>query len=755
LNSLEFLELFPGNICYAVIDDKRDDQNPSHYHEGYNKTRSQILSELGMKNRGKSGHGIFFCVNEIDRNLAPKKQRTSAMVVNCRAVFIDDDEPREEPRVDFALEPSIVVESSPGKFHYYWLTETRNFEEWEQVMNRIVVDERGDPQARDLVRVMRLPGFKHLKREAFFTKVVGGNQFVYNWDSIRSTWPPTDQVPMRAIEKDGTTRTVSVTSVDGARELIKSGANYHEALRYLGLRYANKGLNKDELTGMLRDLLETCEVKDDRWSQRCQQLSTNVNDWFHFVEDNPLNEDIKVETIEITERQVELRWPPGLMGDLCREIYEMSHHPNQELAIMAGFTLVAGISGRTFNVNGSGLNLYIACLGRTGIGKSIIKDSINKALREVGAMNNGASFIGPARITGPKALLKSLHEHPTKLLIMEESGLLSASRAGDMAGINRVMLELYTSSGQDQWFGAEAYSDSKESSAALRAPSLTVAHVSTPESYIDALKAKDSTNSGDLARIWTLRTLRDKSYLNRDRRKGFSDPVIARIKDILGLCKGNQNPECKENPNVIDMDTNSIDMIALDKDWTDKENRLINIDPLKATIASRAVLKILKIAGVASVFNDTGGKIGPKEYEWACNAVTEEFDTINVAVKMNDSSDMDAVIEYYAIPYITKILNGGYKNPNCRVSKAVKGKGIFAKSHLHAASKNNATIKKMSSDVKGSYKATSGTDKILDAMVSAGYVQRLTQDECKRLTPRGKIAQLYIITEMFKVMASK
>ena len=754
MNSLEFLSLFPGRNCYAVIDDKRDDQHPSHYHEGYDKTREQILSELNMKNRGKSGHGVFFCVNEIDRNLAPKKQRTSAMVVNCRAVFIDDDVVRETHRIDFALEPSIIVESSPGKFHYYWLTETRDFEEWERVMNRIVVDERGDPQARDLVRVMRLPGFKHLKKEAFLTRMISGNQFKYDWDIIRSTWPPTDQVPMRSVEKDGTVRTVAVTTVDGARELVKTGSNYHEALRYLGLRYANKGLSRSELTGMLRDLLETCEVKDERWTQRCQQLDTNVKDWIHFVDDNPLDEDIKVETVEITERQVELKWPPGLMGDLCREIYEMAHHPNQELSIMAGFTLVAGVAGRTFNVNGSGLNLYIACLGRTGIGKSIIKDSINKALREVGAMNNGASFIGPARITGPKALLKALHDHPTKLLIMEESGLLSASRAGDTAGINRVMLELFTSSGKDQWFGAEAYSDSKESSAALRAPSLTVAHVSTPESYIDALKAKDSTNSGDLARIWTLRTLRDKSYLNRDRRSGFSDSVVLRIKEVLGLCKGNQNPETKENPSVIDMDTDTIDMVALDKEWTDRENALIHLDPLKATIASRAVLKILKIAGVASVFNDTGGKIGKDEFRWAQNAVMEEFDTINVAVKMNDSSDMDAVIEYYAVPYITKILNGGYKNDNCRVSKAVKGKGIFAKSHLYAASKNNATIKKMSSDVQGSFRATSGVDKILDAMVSAGYVQKLTQEECKRLTPRGKVAQLYVITRIFKVLAT-
>ena len=750
MRSLDFLSHFTGNICYAVIDDKRDSHHPVHYHEGYEKNRSQILSELTMKNRGRSGHGVFFCVIELDRGLDPAKQRTSQMVTRCRAVFIDDDIECNEHRTDFPLAPSIIVQSSPGKYHYYWLTSTEDVADWEKVMNGLVVTERGDPSARDLVRVMRVPGFKHLKGEPFTTDVVGGSLEVFDWELIRATWPPTDQVPMRSVTRDGTVRTVSIDNVESARALVKNGENFHEALRYLGLRYVNKGIAKDELKGMLQDLLESCATKDERWQQRCQQLDTNVDDWFRFVDTNPLEETVRIATLEVKERQVELDWPPGMMGELCREIHEMAHHPNQELAIMAGFTLVAGVCGRTFNVNGSGLNLYIACLGRTGIGKSIIKDSINLALRDVGALNNGQSFIGPSRITGPKALLKALHEYPTKLLVMEESGLLSASRAGDTAGINRVLLELFTSSGKDQWFGAEAYSDSKESSAALRAPSLTIAHVSTPESYIEALKAKDSTNSGDLARIWTLRTLRAKSYLNQECRSDFSTAIKTRIKELLGICKNNQ--EKKDDPSVIDMDIEHIDLQGLDVHWTDVENKLIQFDPLKATIASRAVLKILKISSVASVFNDTGAKVGMDEYAWAMKAVEEEFKSINLAVKLNDSTDMDAVIHHYAIPYITKMLNSGFKDGKSNVHKSLDGKGVFTKSNFYAAARKNQTIVKMGSDVKGSFKPSTGVDKVLDAMCNAGYLYRLNPDQAKRFNmKRGPAGVMYMITDNFKL----
>lgn len=752
MNTQEFLSCFDGNICYCALDDKRSNPELTHFHEGFNFSRAQILAELYEANR--ESFGVFFCVNRIDRSLDPMRHRTARMIQECRAVWADMDEPVESPLTNWPLPPSLIVNTSPGKYHYYWLTSTTDFEQWGQVMNGIANTYGSDANSRDIVRVLRLPGFYHHKKDAFLSEVVDGNAHVYDWSEITSSFPPDLNTPAihRTTERG---ESMSFTNFESCVESITEGINYHGAIMWLLNHWVNKGINNpDELKALVKSILDKAKVQDERWLARNEEhyLDANIRDSIRFVNENPLDDDVKIDIIEYEEKQENLGWPPGLMGKLCQEIYEMAPHPNEEIAILSGYSLVAGITGRTFNVLGAGLNLYTACLARSGIGKAVIKDSINIALRTIGVLNNGPSFIGPSRITGPKALLKNLHEHPSRILIMEESGLLSASRAGDTAGISRILLELYTSSGRDQWFGAEAYSNKDDSSAAIRAPSVTIAHVSTPESYIRALKSKDSVNSGDLARIWTIRSLRDKSYLNHNRRLEFSQDVADRIVQVLGACKLNQDGEYKTNPKVIDLDTSLIDVDTEDKYWVDIENNTYRSDPVKATIASRASLKIMKIASVASVFNDTGSKVGIDEYAWAKNAIETEFKSINLTVTLGDSSDIDSVINYIAIPTVTKIVNYGYKGTQQNPPEVFRGKGIFSRSNLYHCLKHHTTIKAMDSDTQKSGGQT-GLDKVIDGMLRAGFIVQLTKKDLIALGYFKRAGSFYKITPMFSEVA--
>lgn len=751
MNTNQFLECFDGNICYCALDDKRSNPELTHFHEGFELSRDAILRELSEANA--AGFGVFFCVNEIDRSLDPQRHRTTRMIKRCRAVWADMDEPVAEPITDWPLPPSLVVNTSPGKYHYYWLTSTTDFHEWGQVMNGIANTYHSDANSRDIVRVLRLPGYLHHKKDPFESLVVDDNARVYTWEEITSAFPPDENTPKVTTSERG--ESMSFSDFESAIKSIEEGTNYHGAIMWLLNHWANKGIKSpDELKALVKSMLAKAKVQDERWLARNEEhyLDANVRDAIRFVNENPLDDDVKIDIIEYEEKQENLGWPPGLMGRLCQEIYEMAPHPNEEIAILSAFSLVAGITGRTFNVLGSGLNLYTACLARSGIGKAVIKDSINVALRTIGVLNNGPTFIGPSRITGPKALLKNLHEHPSRILIMEESGLLSASRAGDTAGISRILLELYTSSGRNQWFGAEAYSNKDDSSAAIRAPAVTIAHVSTPESYIRALKSKDSVNSGDLARIWTIRSLRDKSYLNTQRRLEFSKDIADRIVQVLGACKINQDGEFKNNPKVIDLDTSLIDVDAEDKYWVDIENNTYRSDPVKATIASRAALKIMKIASVASVFNDTGGKVGVDEYAWAKKAIEVEFKTINLTVTLGDSSDLDSVINYIALPAVTKIVNYGYKNGPNNPPEVFRGRGIFSRSNLYHSLKNHTTIKAMDSDTQKSGGQT-GLDKVIDGMLRAGFIVQLTKQDLRALGYFKRAGAFYKITPMFNELA--
>ena len=62
---------------------------------------------------GDHGAAVFVAVNETDGN-----GRCKENIVRVRTVFQEDD---SGYRGSFPLEPSMVVESSPARFHRYWL----------------------------------------------------------------------------------------------------------------------------------------------------------------------------------------------------------------------------------------------------------------------------------------------------------------------------------------------------------------------------------------------------------------------------------------------------------------------------------------------------------------------------------------------------------------------------------------------------------------------------------------------------------
>ena len=67
------------------------------------------------------GAGVFVTVNRTDH-----KGRSAENVVGIRALFVDLDGAPLGPVLAAGLEPHIVVESSPGRFHAYWIMIARS-----------------------------------------------------------------------------------------------------------------------------------------------------------------------------------------------------------------------------------------------------------------------------------------------------------------------------------------------------------------------------------------------------------------------------------------------------------------------------------------------------------------------------------------------------------------------------------------------------------------------------------------------------
>jgi len=112
-----------------------------------------------------AGAGIFFCVNQCQG----KRKKENVTRVRCIHADFDSATPSQIDAVRQKLPPSIeVYTSGTAKCHMYWLLD--GAEELDvptaESMNRSLVDLGADPAATDASRLLRLPGFRHMKYRA-------------------------------------------------------------------------------------------------------------------------------------------------------------------------------------------------------------------------------------------------------------------------------------------------------------------------------------------------------------------------------------------------------------------------------------------------------------------------------------------------------------------------------------------------------------------------------------------------------------
>lgn len=124
----------------------------------------ELMADLSADN--ELGGGVFVTVNETD-GLGYKSEN----VVRVRAVFVDLDGANVAPVLAWTLAPHMVVESSRGRWHAYWLVDGLPLEQFRVVQKALAAEFCGDASVNDLARVMRLPGFFHRKQEPFMSRL--------------------------------------------------------------------------------------------------------------------------------------------------------------------------------------------------------------------------------------------------------------------------------------------------------------------------------------------------------------------------------------------------------------------------------------------------------------------------------------------------------------------------------------------------------------------------------------------------------
>lgn len=247
------------NFTFQTFDDckgRNKDKNMARILNGSLEEHWKILVVL---NRRRAG--IFVTVNET--NLAGRKKTD---IIKIRAIWQEDD---DKGAKELPVDPHMIIESSPGKFHRYILTESTNLDEFEPVQ-QVLVDQYGsDPNAKDRSRVLRLPGFFHQKDRdnPHMVRIVyeSGAQ-ILSWDDVKQHFPPDSSDS----KSKNTIQEYKQTDLAAHTLNILTGDNYHGSLLSLAASYIGQGVRSPKAVELLQGIMDGCNdgAKDQRWHDR-------------------------------------------------------------------------------------------------------------------------------------------------------------------------------------------------------------------------------------------------------------------------------------------------------------------------------------------------------------------------------------------------------------------------------------------------------------------------------------------------------
>lgn len=181
------------------------------------------------------GAGIYVTVNRTDLT-----GRRTDCITGVRAVFADIDHQVEEVELFFPIEPHLVIETSPKRWHAYWLVQDLAKEDFTGLQQAIARTLGSDTAVCDLPRVMRLPGFIHQKGEPFLSRIASAN----------TELPPYTKDELAVVFGSGTIpKPVPVTvmpSVCSDSSMVGAGDRNASLMRLAG-SLRRVGMSKDDI----------------------------------------------------------------------------------------------------------------------------------------------------------------------------------------------------------------------------------------------------------------------------------------------------------------------------------------------------------------------------------------------------------------------------------------------------------------------------------------------------------------------------
>lgn len=510
--------------------------------------------------------------------------------------------------------------------------------------------------------------------------------------------------------------------------------SFHPNIRDISYGMIKDGMEPKMVTGLIQGIMLVNKPEDEQrridWQKRYDDIERIVKGASERIEGEKKREEFSLDGLfeDYEEKKNVIPTPPGLLGVLVDDAYNMALFRYREVAFVSAIGVIAAICGRKFNVvcpEPTGLNVYMTLLADSGVGKdSIIKFMSHvfyNAISDVGTVSS--SFFSSIDYTGPKPLMDDLRDARSKLVLTNEAGLSAQQKSGNREGLKAAMLKLYSRSHSAGISDEGGYSKKEDRYGALKSPALSVICESTPENLLESFRQQGAIDNGQLARQSVFRVRGDIPYPADNIQRVLTHDCTKKLKHLASKAAAVQ---ALDDPNVHEMYAENDEVFAMiaahHRMCIDMRNKHRLTDKLKEVMWSRAHVKALRYAGIACVFNREEAKIFREEWEWATRMVDYEMACVDSCFSGGglQGDPLDDVARRVAGPVIKKLIAGKY--PNFVLDKIDSSKNIFVKTGLFQVLKNNKEIAKFNDDPAIKSKPVSGLNKILNHMIENGYI---------------------------------
>lgn len=299
--------------------------------------------------------------------------------------------------------------------------------------------------------------------------------------------------------------------------------------------------------------------------------------------------------------------PTGIVGEILEYIYSTSPRPLVEVALAGALAMVSGIAGRHYNINGSGLGLYIVLLAPTGRGKESASTGISQLMNSVSQHIPAAEmFRGPSHLASGQALNRIMagtgddRDIPSKFMIMSEFShtmaiITSRDASSSESKTRQVLLDLFSKNGWGREVRETAYADKQNNINHMKSPNLCLLGDTTPENFFKEVKPF-MISEGFLPRFMLIEYDGKRGPANYNRDKTPSEELVTRLVTLV-----NQVLMLRDSDMCINIPFATpqaeVAMQAFDLYCDDR----VNEDGSDAEMWNRAGLKALRLAGIFAV----------------------------------------------------------------------------------------------------------------------------------------------------------